>query len=266
MSDALSRPSNKREPQAADDPHARPKPHAFPVAWWPNIKARLEPWLPAVVFVWFAGVALFALRPLASWYTVRRLRTVGVSPVAASLRDTLDRTAKKLALTRAVTILQSTLIKTPVVIGYFRPLILLPLCIVTGLPESQLELILAHELAHIRRHDYLINLLQTLIETLFFYHPAVWWLSRRIRHERENCCDDIALSLTANRADYGRALLAIEELRADAPVLSVAPPAADRCLVASIRRIAETADPAPRATPAELMPLFCWQRPRPLLL
>ena len=211
------------------------------VAWWSIVKTRLEPWLPAVVLVWFAGVALFALRPLASWYTVRRLRTRGVSPVAESIRDLLTRTARRLRLTRAVTILQSTLVKTPVVIGYFRPLILLPLCVVTCLPESQLELVLPHELAHIRRHDYLVNLLQMLIETLLFYHPAVWWLSRQIRNERENCCDDIALSLSANRADYGRALLAIEELRAASPALSVA--AGGGSLLARIRRIVNKAEP-----------------------
>ena len=188
-----------------------------PMAWWSSVKSRVEPWLPAIVLVWIVGVALFAFRPLASWYTVRRLRTVGVSPVADGIRDMLDRTAKKLRLARAVAVLQSALVKTPLVIGYFRPLVLLPLCIVTGLPEGQLELVLAHELAHIRRHDYLVNLLQTLVETLFFYHPAVWWLSRQIRHERENCCDDVAISLSGSRADYGRALLAIEELALPCP-------------------------------------------------
>ena len=101
-------------------------------------------------------------------------------------------------------------------------MVLLPLCVVTGLPAVQLELILAHELAHIRRHDYLVNLLQTLVETLFFYHPAVWWLSRQIRNERENCCDDVAMATVGSRADYGRALLAIEELRATSTALSLA--------------------------------------------
>ena len=78
---------------------------------------------------------------------------------------------------------------------------------------AQLEAILAHELAHIRRHDYLVNLWQTLVETVLFYHPAVWWLSHRIRVERENCCDDIAVAVVENRVEYGRALLALEELQ-----------------------------------------------------
>ncbi len=244
-------PRDGAKPPAATTPH-EPEPYK-PAAWWSNVKTRLEPWLPAIVLAWLAGVAIFAFRPMASWYTVRRLRTVGVSPVADSIRSALSRTANQLRITRGVTILQSTLVKTPVVIGYFRPLILLPLCIVTGLPESQLELILAHELAHIRRHDYLINLLQTLIETLFFYHPAVWWLSRRIRHERENCCDDIALSLTANRADYGRALLAIEELRAAAPAFAVA--AGGASLLARIRRIAGQ-ESAPRTAGGATLAAF----------
>src|SRR4029079_2061638 len=131
--------------------------------------------------------------------------------------------------------LQSVLIQTPVVVGYFRPTILLPICVATGLPESQLELILAHELARIRRHDYVVNLLQTLVETLFFYHPAVWWLSRQIRIEREHCCDDLVVRLLGNRLEYGRALVAIEELRGASPILALG--AADGSLLARIRRI-----------------------------
>src|SRR4029079_1809460 len=110
------------------------------------------------------------------------------------VENMLQQSAQRLGVKRAVKVLQSVLIQTPVVVGFFRPTILLPLCVATGLPESQLELILAHELAHIRRHDYVVNLLQTLVETLFFYHPAVWWLSRQIRNERENCCDDIVMA------------------------------------------------------------------------
>ena len=207
------------------------------------VQSRVQPWLPEIVLFWFAGVLMAAFRPLLSWYTVHRLRTVGVSPVAGALHSVLERTAKRLGLNRAVEILQSTLVKTPVVVGYFRPAVLLPLCVVTGLPEAQLESILAHELAHIRRHDYLINSLQTLIETLFFYHPAVWWLSCQIRNERENCCDDVAMATVANRAEYGRALLAIEELRATSTGFSLA--ACGGSLLARIRRIAGC-EPAPR--------------------
>jgi beta-lactamase regulating signal transducer with metallopeptidase domain len=208
-------------------------------------KARqlIEPRLLVLVLIWLVGVLLAALRPLLSWYTMCRLRTVGVCPADPVIREMRDRVARRLRLARAVEVLQSTWVQTPMVVGCFRPVVLLPLSVVTGLPAVQLELILAHELAHVRRHDCLINLLQTLVETVFFYHPAVWWLSRQIRNEREHCCDDVAMGLLGCRADYGRALLAIEELRAASSVLSLA--ARGGLLMARIRRIAGH-EPAPR--------------------
>jgi WD40 repeat protein/beta-lactamase regulating signal transducer with metallopeptidase domain/uncharacterized GH25 family protein/glutathione peroxidase-family protein len=229
-------PAVELAPQPQPEP-PRPESSAIDLtAFWSTVKSHVQPWLPEIVLAWLVGVLLAALRPLLSWYTVRRLRTVGVSPVADAVQDVLERTAKRLRLARAVDVLQSTLVKAPVVVGYFRPAVLLPLCVATGMPPAQLEAILAHELAHIRRHDYLVNLLQTLVETLFFYHPAVWWLSRQIRNERENCCDDVAIAAVDSRADYGRALLAIEELRAASPAISLA--ARGGMLLARIRRIA----------------------------
>jgi beta-lactamase regulating signal transducer with metallopeptidase domain len=201
-----------------------------------------RPWLPQIVFIWCLGVLVASTRLIVGWRTVRRMRRTGISEVGDSVREALGRAANKLRLNQAIEVLQSTLVKTPIVIGHFRPVVLLPLRAVTGLSESQLELILAHELAHIRRHDYLVNLLQTLVETLFFYHPGVWWLSRQIRIERENCCDDVAMAATGSRADYGRALLAIEELQDVLPLLSLG--ARGGSLLARIRRIAGC-EPAP---------------------
>jgi HEAT repeat protein len=108
------------------------------------------------------------------------------------------------------------------VVGWLRPVILLPASALTGLSPQQLEAILAHELAHIRRHDYLINLLQAVVETLLFYHPAVWWVSRRIRQEREHCCDDLAVAVCGDSLTYARALLEMEQLRAAGPQLAMA--------------------------------------------
>ena len=235
--------------ETAVKPQAEPLPSeraaTDPISTWSRVKQYVQPWLTQIVLVWFAGVFLSAFRPLLGWHTVRRLRTVGVSPVPDAVHAVMDRVTKRLRLARAVELLQSALVKTPAVVGCFRPAILLPLCVVTRLPEAQLELILAHELAHIRRHDYLVNLLQALVETLFFYHPAVWWLSRQIRNERENCCDDVAMATGGSRADYGRALLAVAELRAAVPGLSLA--AGGGSLLARIRRIAGC-EPAPRVT------------------
>ncbi len=138
----------------------------------------------------------------------------------------------------AARVRQSVLVHAPLVIGWLKPIVLLPPSVVTGLSTSQLEAVLAHELAHVRRLDYVVNVIQSLIETLFFYHPAVWWLSRRVRIEREYCCDDLAVSLLRNRADYGRALLAISQLRGSSGVLSVA--ASGGSLLDRVRRLAVT--------------------------
>src|SRR4029453_8886762 len=115
--------------------------------------------------------------------------------------------------------------------------ILLPLACALQLSPAQLEAILAHELAHVRRHDYLLNLIQTAIETLLFFHPAVWWMSRRIRTEREHAADDLALRATGNnRARYADALAALEELRT-APPPSPALAARGGPLLARVRRV-----------------------------
>ena len=178
-----------------------------------RIDAILRPWFGVIVSGWCLGVLLFSARLLWSWRTVRRMRSVGVSPVAQAVAELFQRTCERLNVAGHVQVLESTLVGAPVVMGCFRSVILLPTSFVSGVPHSQLEAILAHELAHVARHDYLANLLQTCVETLFFYHPAVWWLSHRIRVERENCCDDRAVSVLGNRAEYGRALLAVEEFR-----------------------------------------------------
>ena len=110
----------------------------------------------------------------------------------------------------------------PTAIGWLRPVVLLPASAFTGLTPRQLETILAHELAHIRRHDYLFNLLQSVAETLLFYHPAAWWVSRRVRQERELVCDDLAVAATGDALTYARALTQVERLRKSAPRLAVA--------------------------------------------
>lgn len=203
--------------------------------WSEAISAWLHPWMAWIVSAWCVGVGLCSLRPLLGWHTLWRLRTIGVAPVSDDIRVALRRVAERLGLRQTVQVLQSTLAQVPVVVGYLRPVILLPVSLLTNMPPAQLEAILAHELAHIRRHDFVVNLLQTLVETLFFYHPAVWWLSRQIRVEREHCCDDLVVAALDNRADYGRALLAIEELRGERTLLALG--AHNGSLLSRIRRI-----------------------------
>jgi beta-lactamase regulating signal transducer with metallopeptidase domain len=175
--------------------------------------APFSTWMPVLFVVWLVGVALLTLRLLTGWLWVQRLKSHATVPAASVVGDMAARLARRLHITRTVTFLESALVDVPTVIGWLRPVVLVPASALAGLSPSQLEAILAHELAHIRRHDYLVNLLQTLVETLLFYHPAVWWLSRRIRIEREHCCDDLAVSLCGDPVSYARALADLEELR-----------------------------------------------------
>jgi beta-lactamase regulating signal transducer with metallopeptidase domain len=177
---------------------------------------RAESWMPALLLSWFCGVVLLTLRLVSGWFWVQRIRSRGTMPVPEPLQRLSDRVRRRLHISRAVRLLQSTLVDVPTVIGWLKPVVLLPASVLSALGPQQLEAIIAHELAHIRRHDYFVNLLQTLVETLLFYHPAVWWLSRQIRIERENCCDDLAVSLCGDPVTYARALADLEELRGGA--------------------------------------------------
>lgn len=176
-------------------------------------RVQVEPWLPLMVLAWFCGVALLTLRLLSGWVWVQRMKSHGALPARDEWQSMAVRLARRLHIRRPVRLLESTHVDVPTVIGWMKPVVLLPGATLAGLAPQQLEAILAHELAHIRRHDYLVNLAQALVETLLFYHPAVWWLSRRIRIEREHCCDDLAVSLCGDPYTYAKALADLEELR-----------------------------------------------------
>ena len=176
-------------------------------------RVRVELMLPGMLFVWLSGVTVLSLRLLTGWCLIQRMRTHGVTPAGTSWQDMAARLARRLHVSRSIALLESTLVEVPTVVGWMKPVVLVPASALAGLSPDQLEAILAHELAHIRRHDYLVNLLQTVVETLLFYHPSVWWLSGRIRAERENCCDDLAVSLCGDPVAYAGALADLEALR-----------------------------------------------------
>ncbi len=183
------------------------------ISWKQRAAERLEPALPYLVSGWLLGVFGLSLWHLGGWAQLQRLRRKLIKPVDAALHAVMKQLADKLGVNRAVEILESALVQVPTVVGWLRPVILLPASALTGLSTEQLEALLAHELAHVRRCDYLVNMLQTVIETLGFYHPAVWWVSHRIRIERENCCDDMAVGICGDRLRYARALTSMEEIR-----------------------------------------------------
>lgn len=210
---------------------------------------RLDGVLPWLLAGWALGVGVLTLRFLGSWAWVQRLRHRGAEPAPAEWHLVLSRLCRDLKLHRTVRLLRSALVEVPTALGWLRPVILLPASALSGLSPDLLEAILAHELAHIRRGDFVVNLLQTCVEVLLFYHPAVWWLSGRIRAEREICCDDVAADLCGDPLILARALAALEELRIPAkPAPALALASHGGSLMARIRHLVHPATPvSPRA-------------------
>ena len=177
---------------------------------WSLDLGAIAPWLGPF---WITGVWLFCLLRLASWISVQNLRSRGVCCVSESWQNKLVQLSARIQVTRPVQLLESCLADVPLTLGHLRPVILIPVGLFSGLPVGQIETILLHELAHIRRCDYLVNAMQRSIEIFFFYHPATWWISAVMRNEREHCCDDVVVSITGNPHEYALVLTALERNR-----------------------------------------------------
>src|SRR5579859_3780035 len=199
----------------------------------------VEQWLDShlawLVCVWAAGVVMLSLRTAGGWIFAQTLRRRGTRTAELAWQQALTDIASRLGVARTIALCESTVARVPTVIGWLRPVILLPVSALAGLTPQMMEAILAHELAHIRRHDYLLNMLQTALETLLFYHPAVWWVGKKIRQERENCCDDLAVAACGDALIYARALTELEQIRGVRLDLAMA--ATGGSLIARIRRL-----------------------------
>src|SRR5215470_17634673 len=187
----------------------------------PVIKSLSTQIFPLMVQLWLAGVFFFTLRTAGGLIYLERLRRAASVSVAPALLAKCRELQARLGLQRVIRFCECRWLDAPAVIGYFRPVVLLPVRALTGLTEDQIEAVIAHELAHIRRFDAFVNLFQVAAESLLFFHPAVWWLNKRVRAERENCCDDIAVAACGNHLGYARALTTMEEWRAT-PAFSLA--------------------------------------------
>jgi beta-lactamase regulating signal transducer with metallopeptidase domain len=174
-----------------------------------------------LVEAWFLGVLLLSLRTAGGLILIERMRRKEIRPVAADLYARCLALQRRMGLGRVIRFCECHRLDAPAVLGWFRPVVLLPVRALTGLTEEQIEAVIAHELAHIRRFDCFVNLFQVATETLLFYHPAVWWVSQRIRAEREHCCDDEAIAICGDAVNYARALTLMEEWRT-APALMMA--------------------------------------------
>jgi GWxTD domain-containing protein len=206
---------------------------------WTISAAESQRLLPAVVALWLLGVLAFSIRLLGGWRFTSHLRSCS-HPAPADWQQTLERIAARVGTKRQVRLLISSLVDVPTVIGWLRPVILVPVEFLTGLSVEHITALLAHEIAHIRRHDYLASILQSIAEAVLFYHPAVWWISVQIRAERELCCDDLAVAVSGDALAYAQALAELESRQPSqvAPVLA----ANGGLLVNRIRRLIEPAN------------------------
>lgn len=169
--------------------------------------------LQVLLLAWVAGVLLFSTRLGAGWWQMKRLAREGMALEMPDGQGLLANACTRVGVKRPIKLLKSALVEVPTLLGWLRPVVLLPASTLAGLSPQQLETILAHELAHVRRHDWLVNLLQNVVEAVLFYHPAVWWVSAQIRVERENCCDDMVVAAYGDPAGYAGALARLESLR-----------------------------------------------------
>jgi beta-lactamase regulating signal transducer with metallopeptidase domain len=208
-----------------------------PVSGWAaRVSNWVRPALPGAVLAWGLGVMGLAIRWMGGAWRVRRLRQSGTA-APTEWRDRLSALADRMGLARPVALRRSARVDGPMVAGWWRPVILVPAGLLSGLPPRQVEALLLHELAHVRRHDVLVGHLQALVETLLFFHPATWWVSGRVRAAREACCDDLAVQGGAERTVVARALAALAEGAAEGRAASWAPAASGGSLLTRIRRL-----------------------------
>jgi bla regulator protein BlaR1 len=182
--------------------------------WHQQTQLFLENHLSQFVLIYLIGVALFGLRLAGGWLYLQRLSKTATKPATQNWGILTDKLRSVLTIQAVVQVRESARIAVPMVVGVLKPVLLLPIGLATSLSIREIEAVLAHELAHIKRHDYAVNLLQSVVEVLYFFHPALWWLSARVREEREHCCDDLAVQACGGDGRIlAQALARVEELR-----------------------------------------------------
>lgn len=186
-------------------------------SWWLSLEEMIAPSLPLIVLIWWAGMVFFLLRLLVNYYWWNSLRHRDHAQVPAAWEDAFDSLKERMGIRRPASLRASAHITGPLLIGQFKPLILLPLALINQLSIVEVEAILAHELAHLRRYDYVLNVVQLFLEAVFYYHPASWWLGTEIRLLREQCCDDLAIQHTGNSMTYAKTLLTVAEHQRQLP-------------------------------------------------
>jgi beta-lactamase regulating signal transducer with metallopeptidase domain len=167
--------------------------------------------LPAVVTIWLMGMMFFFLKFVSAILYNQRLRHHQTRDVSNDWKDRLQTLARKLMIKPAVSFKESFATRIPLTIGHFKPMIIFPVGILSQIPLDQVEALIVHELAHILRRDYIVNIFQNVMDIIYFYHPGVRWISHQVRSERENCCDDITVDNVGDSLNYARALTRVGE-------------------------------------------------------
>lgn len=165
-----------------------------------------------LTYCWMFGISFFSLRLGLGFVYVERLKNAAELVINQEVLDVVEKIKRQLGYSRKVLLLESSNISSPATVGWLKPVILFPLGMLSGLSQHHVEAIFAHEIAHLKRHDYLVNILQSLVDILFFFNPFVWLISRKIRIERENCCDDLALTVCEQKGILASALLEVASL------------------------------------------------------
>lgn len=196
--------------------------------------------LQIIVAAWLIGFIIFTFRFCGGLIYISRLKNVNHLELPNHIKEKLDHISSRLLNNKKLHVFESIHVSVPLTIGFLKPIILFPIGLISSLPIAQIEAILAHEIAHIKRYDFFVNIIQSIAETILFYHPVVWWISSVIRNERENCCDDIAIKLCMDRIAYSNALINIQQLKASNSILAIALNGKESNLFRRIKRMNET--------------------------
>ncbi|MCB0846923.1 MAG: M56 family metallopeptidase, partial [Bacteroidetes bacterium] len=182
-----------------------------PDSWGLSIRSFLPLAAPWVFTLWLIGVGIMGIRLMGNFLYLNQLKRLKSFPAGPDLQRIVQNLVAKAGIKRAVHLRISNRIFEPITFGFLKPVILLPASILSHIPPDQLEALILHEMAHIHRFDYLVNLIQTILEICFFYHPVVWWLSTQLRDERELSCDEWVITYGAEKSEYAQALIFLEK-------------------------------------------------------
>ncbi|MEL6134871.1 MAG: M56 family metallopeptidase, partial [Bacteroidota bacterium] len=196
-----------------------------------------RPYAPWLTWLWLVGFAFFSLKWVLNYLYLQNLRFRHTQPMEFEWQNRLNRMARKIGIRDTLLMLESDKITGPMVLGHLKPVVLFPVGLLTSMTPAQVEAVLAHELAHIIRNDFMVNLIQTVIESIFFYHPAIWWISAQVRTEREHCCDDMAVEILQDKKNYAEALTLVATYSLRKPQLAMGMQGNKKHLLHRIKRL-----------------------------